>query len=459
MGKASPLLRFGVASDPHVTDWASAAAFRKALRWYRDQGVDAVMVAGDLTDHGLLPQLENVARSWREVFPDDRTPDGRHVEKLFIYGNHDFEGLAYRDRWMDAAFAVHDLSREEAEGLQLTKVGMGKAWAQCFGEPYSPIWRKRVRGYDFIGGHSAWKAPAGLGEWFAANAGSIDSDKPFFYFQHPHPRGTVYGPRACGCDEGASSRLLSSFPNAVAFSGHSHLPLTDECGVWRGSFTSVGTSSLSYACFSGPRENARVASWTGTPQMPSLGDIARAAAIGEEGGEPIRQGMLADVFDDHIALRRLDFVRDEELDEPWVLPLPARGESFAARAERTVAPEFQGGAAVSVSFARGRDRAGEETDQVTASVPPAVANATRPFDYEVSLEAREGDVSLVIGSWRFYSPTVAHPKRFDRNGNPAFILARSILPGKAFFRFSVRPFSSYGVAGKPLFSSWLNQQP
>ena len=84
MNTTTPLLRFGVASDLHITDWASTEIFRQALRWFCDQAVDAVMIPGDLTDHGLMPQLENVARSWREVFPDDRAPDGRSVEKLFI---------------------------------------------------------------------------------------------------------------------------------------------------------------------------------------------------------------------------------------------------------------------------------------------------------------------------------------------------------------------------------------
>ena len=48
MKESPPLLRFGVASDLHATDWASAETFRRALRWFRDQGVDAVMVPGDL---------------------------------------------------------------------------------------------------------------------------------------------------------------------------------------------------------------------------------------------------------------------------------------------------------------------------------------------------------------------------------------------------------------------------
>ena len=306
MKKSPPLLRFGVASDLHVTDWASAETFRRALRWFRDQGVDAVMVPGDLTDHGLLPQLENVARSWREVFPDDRAPDGRRVERLFIYGNHDFEGLGYRDKWMDAAFDVHGIPREEAEALQLRRIGLDKAWERCFGEPYAPIWRKRVKGFDFIGGHSAWQAPAGLADWFAANAASLDPGRPFFYVQHPHPKGTVYGPRACGCDDGTSTRVLSAFPNAVAITGHSHMPLTDDLAVWRGAFTSVAAASLSYGFW---------------PETPERTERSRAAAVGFPGGVPFAQGLLVDVFADRFELRARDFARNEPIDAPQILPI------------------------------------------------------------------------------------------------------------------------------------------
>ena len=299
MKDTQPTLRFGVASDLHATDWASTSVFRKALRWFRDCGADAVVVAGDLTDHGLLPQLENVARAWREVFPGDRAPDGRRVERLFIYGNHDFEGLRYRDKWMDGAFAVHGLPREEAEKMQLSEIGLGKAWEDCFGEPYSTIYSKRVKGHDFIGGHSAWRAPAGLADWFAAHGGELDQSRPFFYFQHPHPKGTVHGGNAPGSDDGTSTRVLSAFPNAVVFSGHSHIPISREDAVWRGSFTSVGTASLSYGYFPGaPEETA----------------ASRAAALGWEGGVPFAQGLLVEVRGNEVSIRRRDFARDADID-------------------------------------------------------------------------------------------------------------------------------------------------
>ena len=61
-----PKLRFGVVSDIHITkvgadekmeDWGNNLTFRHALEWFRDQGVDAVMIAGDMADNGMVEQM------------------------------------------------------------------------------------------------------------------------------------------------------------------------------------------------------------------------------------------------------------------------------------------------------------------------------------------------------------------------------------------------------------------
>ena len=87
-----PKLSFGVISDIHITTPESAAEFARALEYFRDRKADAVVVCGDLTDWGLLSGLKNVATAWNRVFPNDRAPDGRPVQKLFVTGNHDYEG-------------------------------------------------------------------------------------------------------------------------------------------------------------------------------------------------------------------------------------------------------------------------------------------------------------------------------------------------------------------------------
>ena len=89
---AVPKLRIGVVSDVHIyMDPKSTSVWEKTLRWYDAQGVDVVLVAGDIADTSQLQQLKNFADTWYKVFPNDKGADGRHVEKFFIQGNHDFE--------------------------------------------------------------------------------------------------------------------------------------------------------------------------------------------------------------------------------------------------------------------------------------------------------------------------------------------------------------------------------
>ena len=450
-----PNLRFGVISDIHITDWASTSYFRKTLAWYRDQLVDAVMIVGDMADHGIMPQLESVAKAWYEVFPNDRAPDGRHVEKLFVYGNHDPEGLNYRDKWMDKAFAVHGLSYEQAKPLELRAIGLDKAWEKCFHEPYTPIYRKNVKGYDFVGGHwDNWHGINGLEDWFKANIAKIDTGKPFFYFQHAHPRNTVYGSWAWGHDDGQSTRALSPYANAVAFSGHSHTSLTDERSVWRGAFTSIGTSSLSYVCLNGPRENADGAPWGGDKQEPTVNVLSREGVFDDT--KTMRQGQLVTVYDDRLVIRRRDFARDEDLDTAWTLEMPTRESSFSARAAASAAPAFSADAKAKVALGRGKNREGKEVDQVTISFPPATAEPqTRAFEYELTLEARIQDVEATLTSVRFYAPTVLLAKPHDaKTQSVQYALSRSLLPKNGEFRFAVRPLNSYGRKGEAIHSDW-----
>ncbi|MDD3545408.1 MAG: DUF4838 domain-containing protein [Kiritimatiellae bacterium] len=80
-----------VAHDDHAKDClGTLEPFERALAYFREKGVDAVVIAGDLTEFGLVDELKAVASVWKRVFPDNRGLDGEKVEKLFILGNHDF---------------------------------------------------------------------------------------------------------------------------------------------------------------------------------------------------------------------------------------------------------------------------------------------------------------------------------------------------------------------------------
>ena len=247
-------LKFGVVSDIHIiaentdrTGQGNTRTLKRTFKWFDAQGADGVIIAGDMADAGLISQLQCVADAWNAVFPGNRSRlDGRPVEKLFIYGNHDWEGFNY-------GYNIFDVPSGELPADMIRNVGMKKVWEEVFEEEYAPIYKKEIKGYSFIGAHwdgangSGWGNAPDLAPFFAAHGKELDPALPFFYFQHPHPKDTCYGSWAWGHDDGRSTKVLSGYSNAIAFSGHSHYSLLDERTLWQGAFTSIGTGSLRYA--------------------------------------------------------------------------------------------------------------------------------------------------------------------------------------------------------------------
>ena len=91
-------LRIGVVSDIHIMKkglpdelyiYGSDTIFRKTLKYFRERKVDAVIIAGDMANTGLIKELNLVANAWKEIFPGNKGADGARVEPVFIYGNHD----------------------------------------------------------------------------------------------------------------------------------------------------------------------------------------------------------------------------------------------------------------------------------------------------------------------------------------------------------------------------------
>ena len=316
-----PNLTLGVVSDVHVTfvggkdvvetGWGNEDALRRALAWYRDQGVDAVAITGDLAEFGLVDQVKAVADVWEEVFPGDRSPDGRRVEKLFITGNHDFEGPFYEyarkflcGRYPGAREDFPAWCRENA--LRADIPGL---WKRFFHEDYARFFRKDVKGYAFL--CQNWDDGTGveaglrtcefgplLKGYLDAHGRELDPARPFFYLQHPHPKGTCYGDQQQYGGKDLVTETLSRWPNAVAISGHSHFTLADERSAWRGAFASVGAGSLRYVEFPSGYDAASASRWS-------------------------RQGMLWKVYDDRIVVRRREFLLGRELGPDWVIPIAA----------------------------------------------------------------------------------------------------------------------------------------
>ena len=440
----TPRLKIAVMSDIHVRNENSQAVFIKALEWYRAQGVDAVLVAGDMADHGLVSQLQLVADAWFKVFPDNKTPEGRPVTQLLQYGNHDVANWKEKD-YPDPAERARKLIKFDPKGC----------WERAFKEAYSPCFSKTVKGYTFIGAH--WPGLSDMAGWFAVHGDKLDPSLPFFYFQHPHPKDTCYGAWAWGHDGGLSTKTLSPFPNAIALSGHSHYTLTDERTVWQGAFTSIGTSSLSYTSLDyNFRENAAGNNY-GHKET-------RQRQMGRLPTSDGKQGMLFTVCDDHIRIERREVVYDQTLGDDWILPIGKAAEkpfAYAKRIPARTAPEFAEGAVVKVApvptkTETEKDKpAPKAPTQVSVRFPAAETRAKcRVFEYEVQAVVVEDDVELMAATRRVIAPDFHLPaSKAGRPGECVFALAE--LPKDVHLRFDVTPIECFGKKGRAIRSELL----
>ena len=438
-----PNITFGVLSDLHVTTPESTAVFRRALAYLRDRGVDAVVVSGDLSDWGLMSGLKYVADAWYDVFPNDRAPDGRKVEKLFCTGNHDYDGYWYGDMTLD----MHVMGYSEEEAL--VKLGMKKCWEEAFHEPFEQVRRRTVKGYDFIS--SEWKeGKEGFKDaeaWFAANGGTLDPKKPFFVFTHYPFRGTT---SCSGGGDAYSGDVLKKYPNAVTFTGHCHWTLNDERSIWQGEYTAIAVPSMSYTSIPGGYENGYDKrdgkSKRSMPIIPAREWLKEA------------QGYVVSVFDDRMEIERRDFTEGVEAAPAWIVTPPAGDSSRYAHAnshKRAPVPQFPTGAAVRTYTSNFETRNYSWTIKMMLEFPSACARGGRVFDYEVRAEMEDGTVAVVK---RFLAPAFYRLER-DEPKAQRFAIDAMELPERGKYRLCVYPRNCFGDCGKPIASAVLESKP
>ena len=264
-----PDLRLGVISD--------------VLRWYRDNQVDAVVVAGDVADYGLTWQMDAFMGAWADAFPANRNPrkNFEKVELVYVTGNHEF------DIWKRITNIYPNAN--ELESRVFVK-NIEREWRRLFGEDYAPAFVKTVKGYPFFCVNFLSWDPVehfkAVKELYTREAAKIPKDRPFFHVQHCHPKGT------CGAKPGAPAPLtefMSQFGNLVCFSGHSHYSLEDDKSFWRGAFTSVNTATLQHVWSAGKAEKIR--------NFP--------------------QGLLVRVWPDFVHVERRNFRDGTRFDPAW----------------------------------------------------------------------------------------------------------------------------------------------
>jgi len=440
-----PNMVFGVVSDIHVTTPKSCRMFERALVQFRRRGVDAVVIPGDLTDWGLKSGLVYVKRTWDKVFA------GTGVVPLFCTGNHDFEGWWYGDMTME----MHANGYSEADRLNDRKAPqqLAKGWEEAFGEPFEWVRCRTVKGYDFVSAEFENGGSKHLAEWMKANGDRLRHERPFFFFQHLPIKGTTVDSFGWA-DGGVTKPILDPFPNCVAITGHTHRPFIDERQIWQGTFTAMGTPSLSYAGLPTdvPHENG-----SGSRK----GDSKQAMQVipnrlNLRGGE----GFVVSVWDDKVVVERHDVEENEEGAPAWVIPLPLgkAAQPFAegVRDGSVPVPRFPEGAALDVETRNTENRDGHWTIVMNCEFPSAVVpEGSRVFDYEIRAVPRDGSAPLVK---YFFSPAYAKMAKFEPE-RQRFWFDVAELPQEKEYVIEVRARNCYGRKSPPLVSGPMCGKP
>ena len=332
----TPDLRVGILSDVHVgyapDKEIQTVRFKKALEAFKMMGVDAVIIAGDLQDaygsseaeiESQKYYMEEFASTWFQVFPADSG-----VEPIFIYGNHD-EKLVAKEYWPES---------------------LGS---------YTDAFLKDVKGYQFVGVHNGKEGEAVV-DSYLSKAAQVSADKPVFYIQHAPIYQTVPGSTDSYVNNAkAGFENLVNYPNAVAFAGHTHVPLTDERSIWQGEdwqqaqFTAVNTATINYS---------------GLGQS-GIGSSVMSVNVNETNGWKglTQHGMYMTVTGSQVSIDRYSFAEESpvKLGETWsfdACDTNDRPYAHDSRYEMAAAPVFAEGAALTV---------GNITDTTATVVIPA----------------------------------------------------------------------------------------
>ena len=226
-----PVVRFIASSDTHVKgdDDVNMLRIGKMLDLAYSiaesdeqyQKLDALLVAGDLTNNGTQEEFE---RFWNAVST----------------------GLRGDTKYLGVVAKNHDgwtVGREELHAMYSALTGA------------TPDFHTVVNGYHFIGlsvsadkKHHYDKAQK---QWLKEQldaAVAEDPNKPVFVMHHEHNRGTVYGSSLYdGWGITHLKGILKKYPQVVDISGHSHYPLNDPRSIWQKEFTAIGTGAIYYA--------------------------------------------------------------------------------------------------------------------------------------------------------------------------------------------------------------------
>lgn len=330
------VLSFGALSDVHCQDGQTmpTSKFLSALNQLKDyaaksgdkNGLDAVAIAGDLTQSGRVSEARMVKDTYQLVFDETEVP------LIFTTGNHEelYGGVLLMSDMLSIfgkSFFESDLTEYATDfknGSRLCKVG---DYYFIFINPDSNGKYYKVNGV-------AAPYAASTKEWLDNTLKTLtekDPGKSVFLFTHPMIHNTVYGSDLYTADNlmwytTDLTDILSKYPQVVTFSGHLHFPLNDPRSIMQTDFTSLGCGSVRYMAI----EDGNYIDMSSKTVMKDCNEYS--------------QGLLVQVdANGNIRFTRMDFYNKTTIGEEWEISAPKADKSHLLaypknRSEKNAAP-------------------------------------------------------------------------------------------------------------------------
>ena len=473
-----PNLVFGVLADTHFrmdSEWRRGIKTDRflvaALEYFRSQNIDAVVHCGDMADRGLVEELRLHADAWRRVFPENRTPDGHVVEKLFVTGNHDI------DAWHKGFDFTRFVPNKAEWPEKVLNTDIAGHWRRIWGEEYEPVWHKTVKGYHFFGmnwiPNDHGQGEAELSRCIDETMGSLVHEEkrnpaPFFFISH-------------NITHGRFNRAIKKHPNAFGLWGH-----------WHFSAANWGVIRMLNETTPGVQCPACPAWWRPDGKWMGGGDngITKVLLEGKLQGGKWEQGLVVRVYDDMLTIERREFSEGGSLGVEWVMPLAEckvesvkckvegdgrgllRPHPFAKEELKKVIgePQFKRGAALEIcncenvklcnygnmetkEIPQSHNSIIPQSHNLTIKIPLANGNPDSRVDaYEVVVVGDEGAPKLHKA---VYAAGCNMGIGHEPNGGVTTLdISKSELPPGKSLTFAVRPLTSLGTSGRPIITDF-----
>jgi predicted phosphodiesterase len=416
-----PSVIFGVMSDTHVgapalSGLTPEARLQKAYEQFTSKNpkLDVIITVGDFSDDGKLESYT----TYKDIMDKYSTAKNN----LLLMGNHDnFE------------------SKGDAAVQQFKSV---------FG--FEPTKDTVINGYHFItvstrDGLYNTKSFSDHKDWLEERLAAANAENPrkpvFVFIHHTMAKASVIGSRQAEArDEGDLYDVFKKYPQVVAFSGHSHVPVADPRNIWQGDYTALNCGSVLYTALDCTHNLTK--GLTANALVVKDPDIEYEVQAPNNRGES-STALIVEVTGTVVTVRRIDNFWNIEIPTKFVFDTSKPKTEFPYleenRVRASVPPAFASGAAIKI------DKTMDDGIEFTFS-QAQTNNKTMPddgaFTYEVSIKEARTDKetdSFLLQANYFMFP---RPETVSHNTNK--------LDADSHYKMSVTPVGYFGKKGTSL---------